>query len=260
MGATASKIAAPKFEHPLHYPNNATAVTTGTGVVDEDDGSTNSETPIPPQVVAGGGGGVVMGGNVTKPFKLWTTEELAAVVRARGGSDMYSNYADKIEYEGVDGSLLWHMNEKEFNETLADMNITSRLHARILTHDWKNAIEFNKRKHAAAKIAIQRAKRKQAQAKNGKGTVGGGAAAGSFDSVIDSLIDTDGASGGAGLGPGHSPKKKIGQRGADTIERRRRRCSRCLKHGGPDPENCKGRVGRLGTKACSFFEEDGTPK
>ena len=231
----------------------------------------------------------------SKPFQQWTSEELAQAIYNRGSSDSYKQYSERVLQEGVDGSLLWSMKESEFLETLADLNVTNRLHVRVLLHDWKHAVEYTKRIQLATQLAVSRhqlggkkegTKRRKTKTKAGNKNVKSPSS--SYTSTYDDyaamlpLLRENGiVINPQQLLPTQPPRRKVGQRGGDVVERKKRRCLRCLKYGGGsggggnkdnddddtsaantnNATTCMGRVGRLGgSKACMYFEEDGTPK
>lgn len=73
-----------------------------------------------------------MGTPLSKPVEEWTSEDVAIIVGTTGGK--YEAYAEAIQEEGVCGLVL--SNEKELEETLTDLKITSKLHRRILRKKW----------------------------------------------------------------------------------------------------------------------------
>jgi hypothetical protein len=92
-----------------------------------------------------------MGGQLTKPLEEYTASELGDVVEEHLGA-IYVGYAASIRENGVDGALIAEMNEKEFVETLHDLKITSRLHCRVLTKEWKTA---NRKNSSQGEISAQ---------------------------------------------------------------------------------------------------------
>jgi hypothetical protein len=52
-------------------------------------------------------------------------------------------------------------------------------------------------------------------------------------------------------------KRKVGQRGKDTVPRKPRTCPRCKRYNGENALTCEGRVGNL---VCRYFEEDGNTR
>ncbi len=83
-----------------------------------------------------------MGGQLTKPLEEYTASELGDVIEEHLGA-IYVEYAVSIRENGVDGALVAEMNEQEFAETLHDLQITKRLHCRVLTKEWEAAKRFN---------------------------------------------------------------------------------------------------------------------
>jgi hypothetical protein len=75
-----------------------------------------------------------MGSTPSKPLLEWTSQELALALERLGSQ--HAAYAPTILDNGVDGALLYNFSDQEFAETLTDLNITNRLHCRVLTKEW----------------------------------------------------------------------------------------------------------------------------
>jgi hypothetical protein len=75
-----------------------------------------------------------MGSTPSKPLLEWTSQELAVALERLGSQ--HAVYAPTILDNGVDGALLYNFSDQEFAETLTDLNITNRLHCRVLTKEW----------------------------------------------------------------------------------------------------------------------------
>ena len=264
MGANVSKSSSSTTTVDDSTATNGFATTTGTATASADPTAVN-KTPT---------------AITSKPFQQWSSEELAQAISNRGSSDLYKQYSERVLQEGVDGSLLWHMKESEFLETLTDLDVTNRLHVRVLTHDWKHAVEYAKRIQLATQLASKyrddmnnsndqqvgkgrTSKRKTTKAGNKNVKSSSSSTFDDYAAMLSLLQDNNNVINPL-LPP---PRRKVGQRGCDVVERKKRRCLRCLKYGGGgrDDDNtnastCKGRVGRLGSNACMYFEEDGTPK
>jgi class 3 adenylate cyclase len=73
---------------------------------------------------------IIMGNNGSSPPRIEdiSTEELSTFIASLG--DRYTTYAEAIQANGVDGELLSTMTEDEFQETLDDLGVSSRLHRR----------------------------------------------------------------------------------------------------------------------------------
>jgi class 3 adenylate cyclase len=78
-----------------------------------------------------------MGAQLSKPFKDLTTEEISQAVANLG--ERYKPYCDILIGNGVDGSLLESLNDDEVEETLDDLEITNRLHRRVLLKELNKA-------------------------------------------------------------------------------------------------------------------------
>jgi len=61
----------------------------------------------------------------------WSAEQVAAAVRSLGAK--YEPYADAVLANHVDGSLVAALDGDELEETFEDLDITNRLHRRVLT-------------------------------------------------------------------------------------------------------------------------------
>jgi DNA-directed RNA polymerase subunit N (RpoN/RPB10) len=78
-----------------------------------------------------------MGNNGSTPLEDVTKDQVAQRVSELG--DKFSSYAAAIDENGVDGDLLAGMNEEDFNETLDDLGVTSRLHRRKLLQEFRKS-------------------------------------------------------------------------------------------------------------------------
>jgi class 3 adenylate cyclase len=72
-------------------------------------------------------------------FQDWTSDELASAVSGLGAK--FQDYAPRIVDNGVNGRLLHDFSTAEFAETLMDLEITNRLHCRVLTKEWNQQKE-----------------------------------------------------------------------------------------------------------------------
>jgi hypothetical protein len=80
-----------------------------------------------------------MGALQSKSFNDLTRDEVAEGIRELGSN--FDTYAEAVLGSGIDGSLLSSLDEDELRETLEDLGVSSRLHARVLTNKWKTAKE-----------------------------------------------------------------------------------------------------------------------
>ncbi|CAB9519829.1 Putative serine/threonine-protein kinase/receptor [Seminavis robusta] len=80
-----------------------------------------------------------MGSDLSVPLDEATKDDVVARVTSLG--EKFEGYADAIDENGVDGDLLVGMNEDDFQETMDDLGITSRLHRRKLLQEFRKACE-----------------------------------------------------------------------------------------------------------------------
>jgi hypothetical protein len=80
-----------------------------------------------------------MGAQQSKKFNDLTRDEVAEGIRTLGST--FETYAEAVLENGIDGSILSSLDEDELRETLEDLGVSSRLHARVLTIKWKTAKE-----------------------------------------------------------------------------------------------------------------------
>lgn len=78
-----------------------------------------------------------MGTSLSRPFRDLSKEEISFAVADLG--DRYKEYCDALNANGVDGSLLESLDESEIEETLDDLEITNRLHRRVLMRELDKA-------------------------------------------------------------------------------------------------------------------------
>jgi hypothetical protein len=78
-----------------------------------------------------------MGAQQSKKFNDLTRGEVAEGIRALGSS--FGTYAEAVLENGIDGSILSCLDEDKLSETLKDLGVSSRLHARVLTSKWETA-------------------------------------------------------------------------------------------------------------------------
>lgn len=87
-----------------------------------------------------------MGNTESVPLEECSKEHVVKRVSSFG--DKFAAYAAAIDENGVDGDLLSGMNEDEFNETLDDLGVKSRLHRRKLLQEFRKS--FSSEPSAAA--------------------------------------------------------------------------------------------------------------
>ena len=82
-----------------------------------------------------------MGADLSKPLEELSKDDLAdSIVKALG--EKYKGYAQEVKSNAVDGAFLKMLDADEFIETLTDLNVTNRLHQRILTKEWNAAVNY----------------------------------------------------------------------------------------------------------------------
>ncbi|CAB9522046.1 expressed unknown protein [Seminavis robusta] len=72
-----------------------------------------------------------MGLDQSRPLNQWDSAKVSAAMENLGGQ--YKPYAASVLENGVDGAFLAGLGSAEFQETMDDLKITSRLHRRVLT-------------------------------------------------------------------------------------------------------------------------------
>jgi hypothetical protein len=80
-----------------------------------------------------------MGAQQSKSFNDLTRDEVADGIRELGSN--FEAFAEAALENGIDGSLLSSLDEDELRETLEDLGVSSRLHARVLTNKWNKTKE-----------------------------------------------------------------------------------------------------------------------
>jgi hypothetical protein len=92
-----------------------------------------------------------MGSTPSKPLLEWTSQELGLALEGLGGAgSKYVAYIPTILDNGVDGALLYDFSDQEFAETLTDLNITNRLHCRVLTKEWNQQLKKEEQKQSSS--------------------------------------------------------------------------------------------------------------
>ena len=71
-----------------------------------------------------------MGTSSSKPFNVWSSDDVSKSLKSLGPK--FAEYADVAVENGVDGDLLESLDETELQETLDDLEISNRLHRRII--------------------------------------------------------------------------------------------------------------------------------
>ncbi len=74
-----------------------------------------------------------MGSSSSKSLDDCTKEDVALGVSALGQT--YEAYCDALLVNGINGKLLNALDAKELEESMDDLNITNRLHRRVLMLD-----------------------------------------------------------------------------------------------------------------------------
>lgn len=80
-----------------------------------------------------------MGLEHSKPLAELQVDDIAAVVEQLGKH--YTEIANAIRENGVDGAFLETLNSTELQETLDDLGVTNRLHRRVLERKLASAVE-----------------------------------------------------------------------------------------------------------------------
>ena len=78
-----------------------------------------------------------MGNNGSTPLDDISKDQVVERVSSLG--EKFATYAESIDENGVDGDLLAGMNEDDFQETLDDLGVTSRLHRRKLLQEFRKS-------------------------------------------------------------------------------------------------------------------------
>ncbi len=84
---------------------------------------------------------ISMGSSHSRPFSCLSKEEISFAVADLG--ERYKVYCESVIANGVDGSFLIALDESEIEETLDDLDITNRLHRRVLIRELNKAQSSN---------------------------------------------------------------------------------------------------------------------
>jgi class 3 adenylate cyclase/GAF domain-containing protein len=85
-----------------------------------------------------------MGSSASKPLKDLSKDEISQAIATLGES--YEMYCDVFIGNGLDGRVLDNLDENEIQETLDDLEITNRLHRRVLVKELdkaKTSLDYN---------------------------------------------------------------------------------------------------------------------